>query len=61
MPDVHGLDILKVFRESFKDCRFLMVSANPTKALVIKAKRLGATDFIAKPFDIPNMTKKYRN
>lgn len=58
MPDVNGIDILKHFRAKFKDCPFLMISANPTKELVINAKRLGATDFIAKPFDLESLTKK---
>jgi two-component system chemotaxis response regulator CheY len=58
MPELNGLDILKSFRHRFKDCPFLMVSANPTKAMVIKAKGLGASDIIAKPFEAKSLTKK---
>lgn len=50
MPDVSGLDILAALRNSKSQCPFLMITANATKQLVVDSMRLGATDFIVKPF-----------
>jgi len=50
MPDVSGLDILAALRKFKPHCPFLMLTANATKQLVVDSMRLGATDFIVKPF-----------
>jgi two-component system chemotaxis response regulator CheY len=50
MPDVSGLDILSALRKTQPNCPFLMITANATKKLVVDAMRLGAKDFIVKPF-----------
>ena len=50
MPDVSGLEILAALRKSKPECPFLMITANATKQLVVDSMRLGATDFIVKPF-----------
>jgi two-component system, chemotaxis family, chemotaxis protein CheY len=58
MPDVSGLDILAALRISHRTCPFLMVTANATKKLVVDAMRLGASDFIIKPFVTADLTAK---
>lgn len=58
MPDVSGLDILAALRQQHKDCPFLMVTGNATKKLVVDAMRLGASDFIVKPFVTSDLTSK---
>ncbi|GAC35245.1 response regulator [Paraglaciecola polaris] len=58
MPSVSGIKILETLRTKSKNCPFLMITANPTKDLVISAKRLGVTDFIAKPFSSDDLTQK---
>ncbi|MEO9945034.1 MAG: response regulator [Paraglaciecola sp.] len=50
MPEVSGLDILSGLREKSPQCPFLMLTANATKDLVVDSMRLGASDFVAKPF-----------
>jgi two-component system chemotaxis response regulator CheY len=50
MPEVSGLQILAALRKSKLECPFLMITANATKQLVVDSMRLGATDFIVKPF-----------
>lgn len=50
MPEVSGLDILAALRKSRPRCPFLMLTANATKQLVVDSMRLGATDFVVKPF-----------
>lgn len=58
MPDVSGLDILAALRRSYPDCPFLMLTGNATKQLVVDAMRLGATDFIVKPFHTNDFLNK---
>lgn len=50
MPDVSGLDILSGLRDEGSKCPFLMLTGNATKDLVVNSMRLGASDFVAKPF-----------
>nr|WP_277344121.1 response regulator [Paraglaciecola sp. 20A4] len=58
MPSVSGIKILETLRSKSLNCPFLMITAVPTKDLVISAKRLGVTDFIAKPFSSDDLTQK---
>jgi len=58
MPEVSGLDILAALRENYTLCPFLMVTANATKKLVLDSMRLGATDFIVKPFHTNDLLDK---
>jgi DNA-binding NtrC family response regulator len=58
MPDVCGLDILAALRKSKPQCPFLMLTANATKKLVVDSMRLGATDFIVKPFHTNDLLTK---
>ncbi|WP_158768741.1 response regulator [Paraglaciecola sp. L1A13] len=58
MPSVSGIKILETLRSKSLNCPFLMITAIPTKDLVISAKRLGVTDFIAKPFSSDDLTQK---
>jgi two-component system chemotaxis response regulator CheY len=55
MPEVSGLHILAALRKSKPECPFLMITANATKQLVVDSMRLGATDFIVKPFHTQNL------
>jgi len=58
MPSVSGIHILETFRDKNTSCPFLMITANPTKDLVINAMRLGVTDFIVKPIISDELTQK---
>ena len=58
MPDVSGLHILAALRKSKPSCPFLMLTANATKKLVVDSMRLGATDFIVKPFHTNDLLTK---
>lgn len=58
MPSVSGIHILETLRDRDEKCPFLMITANPTKELVVNAIRLGVTDFIAKPFSSEELSKK---
>jgi DNA-binding NtrC family response regulator len=58
MPVVSGLDILAALRQTKSACPFLMLTANATKKLVVDSMRLGATDFIVKPFHTNDLLTK---
>jgi len=58
MPDISGLEILAALRKSKPLCPFLMLTANATKKLVVDSMRLGATDFIVKPFHTNDLLTK---
>jgi two-component system chemotaxis response regulator CheY len=51
MPEYDGLYALKGVIEQFPDAKILVVSAIDQTDVLKDALRLGATDFIVKPFD----------
>lgn len=57
MPSVSGIKVLETLKLKLPDCPFFMITAKPTKELVISAKRLGVDNFIAKPFVAENLSK----
>ncbi len=51
MPGMTGLDLLKEVRRFHGDAQVVVVTAHGTVAAAVEAMRLGAFDFIEKPFD----------
>ncbi|MEC7285243.1 MAG: response regulator, partial [Pseudomonadota bacterium] len=49
MPDYDGLSLLKNCQSSGLDVPFLLITADPNKELVIEARKLQVTGFLAKP------------
>jgi DNA-binding NtrC family response regulator len=58
MPQVSGIEILAALRKFNLQCPFMMITANATKQLVVDSMRLGATDFIVKPFNTHQLLTK---
>ncbi|TNF48417.1 response regulator [bacterium] len=50
MPGMDGLDFLERFRNKGKDAEIIMVTSSPNLETAIETMRLGAGDFIRKPF-----------
>ena len=50
MPDMGGIDAVRVIMKEYPDARILMCSAMGQQALVIEAIQAGARDFVVKPF-----------
>lgn len=48
MPDVDGLEVLKKLG---KDAKIVVISAVGQEKMIEEAKKLGALDYIVKPFD----------
>ncbi len=51
MPDVNGLDLLKTIREKDSLVPVVMITAYGTIQNAVEAMRLGANDFLSKPFE----------
>src|SRR5688572_6104891 len=50
LPDASGLDILRWAREADVDTEFIVLTGNADVETAVEAMRLGAYDFIAKPW-----------
>ena len=51
MPDMDGLEVLRRIKETHPDLDVIMVTGLPQNATVVEAKKLGASDYISKPFE----------
>lgn len=50
MPELDGIEALKMIKKDFPDAKIIMCSAMGQQAMVIDAIQAGAKDFIVKPF-----------
>jgi len=50
MPNVDGIEALRQIKASDSDAKIIMCSAMGQEAMVMEAIKLGALDFIVKPF-----------
>lgn len=62
LPGIDGFQILeKVNSEYGNRIAVIMISVHPSEDRVSKALRLGAVDFVAKPFRVPEIIARIRN
>lgn len=52
MPNVTGIELLKHCRDSYPDVLFMMITAFGTAESAVEAMKMGAYDYITKPFKI---------
>ncbi|HHW46748.1 MAG TPA: response regulator [Clostridiales bacterium] len=57
MPIMNGLESLKKLKEIDKDVKVIMCSAMGQENMVLEALKLGAKDFIVKPFKADRIMK----
>ena len=55
MPDVGGLDVLRAIRETDPDCQMILMSGAATIDSAVEAIKLGAVDYLTKPFDFDRL------
>jgi len=55
MPDVTGLDVLKAVHEMDKDAVVILMTAHGSVENAIDALRLGAFDYLTKPFELKEL------
>ncbi len=56
LPDLHGLEVLERARKRAPDLAVLIVTAHQTVDTAIRALKLGALDYIVKPFDLEDLS-----
>lgn len=55
LPDMHGLDVLKVIREEDPDVPVIIVTAHGAVDCAVEAMKLGACDYLGKPYNLDNL------
>jgi len=60
MPKLDGIGLLRVGRQVGPDTAFIVVTAYGTIETAVEAMRLGAHDFVCKPFDLGELELKVR-
>ena len=61
LPDMNGLDILRIISEQGIPTAVVVVTAHGSVDAVVEAMRLGAFDFLIKPFESERLTVTLRN
>jgi DNA-binding NtrC family response regulator len=56
MPGQDGLTLTAEVKESHKHLKIIVMTGHGEKSTAIRALRIGATDYLEKPFDIEEMT-----
>ena len=51
MPDISGIELLRSVRESNSDLPVIVITGHGDVPLAVEAMKLGAADFLEKPFD----------
>jgi two-component system response regulator HydG len=55
MPDVNGLDVLRAIRQRDPSCQVVLMTGHPSVDTALEALKLGALDYISKPFDFARL------
>jgi two-component system, NtrC family, response regulator PilR len=61
MPDMSGVDVLRAAKRIDPDLVSIMITAFAAADTAIEAMRLGAHDYLSKPFDVDELKIKVRN
>ena len=61
MPNVTGLELLKHVRESYPELVFMMITAFGTTETAVEAMKMGAYDYLTKPFKIDEVRLNIAN
>src|SRR6266540_5515146 len=60
MPDLSGVDVLRAAKKLDQDILGIMITAFASTETAVEAMRLGACDYLSKPFDIDLLKMKVR-
>lgn len=55
MPNVDGFEVLKFVKESHPDTKVIMLTGFADLKNAIESKKLGAEDFVSKPYDLVDL------
>jgi DNA-binding NtrC family response regulator len=57
MPGVGGLEVLRAIRDADPECRVVLMSGHATIDSAVDAVKMGAFDYLTKPFDIRKLRR----
>ena len=60
MPDMSGVDVLREAKQADPEVIGIMITAFASTESAVEALRLGAHDYLSKPFDVSELTAKVR-
>ena len=60
LPDGSGLDLAQAIRRARPAAQTIMLSATPTVESAVEALRAGAADFVTKPVDVKDLSRRLR-
>ena len=55
MPNMNGFEVLKVIKEKYTDTKVIMLTGFADLKNAIESKKLGAEDFVSKPYDLVDL------
>lgn len=55
MPYVNGFEVLKYIKENHKNLKVIMLTGFADLKNAIESKKLGAEDFVSKPYDLVDL------
>jgi two-component system response regulator AtoC len=55
LPDMDGMELLKLIRRDFRDTEVIMITGYPTIQGAVECIKLGALDYLVKPFRIDEL------
>ncbi len=61
MPDINGIELLSAAKEMDPNVSVLMITAHGTIQSAVEAMKLGALDYICKPFDLDDIKPLVQN
>jgi two-component system response regulator PilR (NtrC family) len=61
MPNMTGIELLKHVKESYPDLTFMMITAFGTTESAVEAMKMGAYDYLTKPFKIDEVRLNVAN
>jgi two-component system response regulator PilR (NtrC family) len=61
MPNMTGIELLKFVKESYPELVFMMITAFGTTESAVEAMKMGAYDYLTKPFKIDEVRMNIQN
>ncbi len=61
MPNVTGIELLKFVKEAYPDLVFMLITAFGTTESAVEAMKMGAYDYLTKPFKIDEVRLNIQN
>lgn len=61
LPNMSGIEVLQTIKKEREECEVIMVTAYATIDTAIKAMKLGASDYVCKPFKLPELRETVKS